>query len=398
MSQVAQVKDAVSIVEIINERVALTPSGNYHRGLCPFHGEKSPSFFVDERIGHFRCFGCGESGDVLAFLEKYDSLTFREALEYLADRAGITLTKHVASSQDLLRARSLEALAAAAEFYQQNLGNSSLGQQAKNYLKNRQVSSNTIKYFGLGVATAGWQDLADHLQKKGFTRQEMVAAGLVIEKKTGGIFDRFRMRLMFPLKNHRGQVVGFSGRLLAEKEGEAKYINSPETALYHKGKMLYGLSENAQEIKKKNAMIIVEGEFDMISSYQAHVENVVAIKGSALTSDHAQIIARYTNLVYLALDGDEAGVKATHKAVSVLREVGVELKVVMSPGGQDPDDFARQDPGGWRKAVAKAVSAYEYFLIVTSKKYDLSTTTATLENKKTALKELAPLFATIDSL
>lgn len=174
MSQVAEIKEATSIVEIIGERVALTPSGNYHRGLCPFHGEKSPSFFVDERIGHFRCFGCSESGDVISFLEKYDNLTFREALEYLAERAGIKLVNQQSSAQDHLRARCIEALAATTEFYQRNLTNSPASAKALSYLKNRQVTNDTIKYFQLGVAGESWQDLSNFLKKSGFSEVEMI--------------------------------------------------------------------------------------------------------------------------------------------------------------------------------------------------------------------------------
>ena len=396
MSQVQEIKDAVSVVEIIGERLELTPSGSYYKGLCPFHGEKSPSFFVDERIGHWRCFGCSESGDVFSFLEKYDNLTFREALEYLADRAGIKLTQFNESQDDKLRRRVLAVLEKAAAYWQENL-RSSQGEKARDYLAKRATSADSIKAFSLGYASDDWRAMTTYLKEQKFTSAELVAAGLVIEKNTGNIYDRFRDRLMFPLRNHRGQIVGFSGRTLSGDETEAKYINSPETILYHKAKMLYGLSENANFIKKSGSMVVVEGEFDMLSSLQAHVDNVVAIKGSALTPEHAKIMARFVKTVLLALDSDAAGIKATAHALEVLREQNLELKVIILPAGKDPDDYAKKNPGAWREQVERAVSPYEYFLQVAVKKYKLSGE-VNIETKKLVLKELAPLFGPMDNL
>jgi DNA primase len=398
MSQVQEIKDAISIVEIIGERIQLTAAGGYFRGLCPFHGEKSPSFFVDERIGHYRCFGCSESGDVFTFLEKYDNLTFREALEYLAERAGIKLEQNTDTAEDKLKKRTLQVLESASQYFINNL-QTAPAKIARDYLEKRAMSADTIKTFGLGFASHDWRGLSSFLKSQKFSTAEIVAAGLAIEKDTGNIYDRFRERLMFPLRNHRGQVVGFSGRTLSGDETEAKYINSPETILYHKSKMLYGLVENANFIKKSGQIIVVEGEFDMLSSVQAHVNNVVAIKGSALTSDHAKIIARYVKTVCLALDSDSAGVKATAHALEVLRDFNLELKVIAVPDGKDPDDFARANPSAWREQTNKAVSPYEYFLQVAAKKYHLTAGSAVdIDTKNKVLSELVELFARIDNL
>ncbi|MDO5561552.1 MAG: DNA primase, partial [bacterium] len=383
-----------SIVQIIGERTTLSPAGNYQKGLCPFHHEKSPSFFVNDTLGFYKCFGCGEGGDVLDFLQKYDNLTFKEALEMLAERAGIQLTQHTFDKDDALREKLLALLAAAADYYQENLAKSAAAAPMRAYLKQRQMTAQTIKLFRLGAALDTWQGVTDFLSNKKFSPDEIVASGLGLRNKTGRLYDRFRNRLMFPLKNHRGQVVGFSGRIIDNsKKDEAKYMNTPETLLYHKGKMLYGLSELSQEIKKEKVMLIVEGEFDMLSSVQAQVDYVCAIKGSALTADHAQLISRYVKKVILALDRDAAGVAATKRAISILRPEGIDLRVVMIDQGKDPDEFARHDPSGWREKVKSAVSVYDFFLSVILASHDKTK----IDEQKTIVQELASVFALIDN-
>ena len=394
MSEIQEVKDATSIAQIIGERITLAQAGSYQKGLCPFHHEKSPSFFVNDTLGFYKCFGCGEGGDVLDFLQKYDNLTFKEALEMLAERAGIQLSQRTFDPDDALRERLLALLAAAADYYQDNLAKSAAAAPIRQYLQNRQITAQTIKLFRLGAALDSWQGLTDFLQAKKFTPEEIVASGLGLRNKTGRLFDRFRNRLMFPLKNHRGQVVGFSGRIIDnQKKDEAKYMNTPETLLYHKGKMLYGLAELSQEIKKAKVMLIVEGEFDMLSSVQAQVNYACAIKGSALTADHAQLISRYVKKVILALDRDAAGVAATQRAIKILRPVGIDLRVVMIDQGKDPDEFARRDPSGWRQKIKEAVSVYDFFLTVILASHDR----ATIDGQKEIVQELAGVFALIDN-
>lgn len=394
MSDIEQVKEAVSIAEVVGERIKLSNAGNYQKGLCPFHHEKSPSFFVNDALGFYKCFGCGESGDVIDFVQKYDSLTFKEALELLAGRAGITLTTKTFDKDDALRERLLSLMEEATVYYQKNLSDNRVCQPMRDYLQNRKINSSTVKLFRLGAASENWQDLCDYLQKKKYRREEIVASGMGIENKTGRLFDRFRGRLIFPLKNHRGKVVGFSGRMIAgDEKKEAKYLNTPETLIYHKGKMLYGLHELSQQIKKQKEMLIVEGEFDMLSSVQAGVDYACAIKGSALTTDHAKLISRYVKKVILSLDRDRAGVEATKKAIAHLRPEGIELQVVMIDKGKDPDEFAKNDPAGWRKKVAEAVSVYDFFLSVILASYDQKT----IDGQKAIVKELASVFALMDS-
>ena len=392
MSEIQDIKERLVLSEIIGQRVKLTPAGTYMKGLCPFHHEKSPSFHVNDQLGFYKCFGCGEGGDAFTFLEKYEGMTFREALEYLAGLTGVTLTNRQQTPEDKLRARVLAVLEADGEFYQKNL-DQPVGKPARDYLQTRGTSQFLIKLFGLGAAPNDWQALCNYLHAQKFSDKEIVASGMARQKDTGRIYDTFRGRLMFPLRNHRGQIVGFSGRQLVANPDEGKYINTPETLVYHKGKMLYGLHEHAGQIRKNKMMLIVEGEFDMLSSSQAGVDWVCAIKGSALTEDHASLIARYTDKVLLALDSDGAGINATKKAIKVLRPHGVDLRVVMVAGGKDPDELARADAAAWREQVKKAVSVYEFFIQVIT----TSNNIRTIDGQKQALQQLGQVFPLIDN-
>lgn len=393
MTDVQLIKDQLSIAEIIGESVTLTQAGNLYRGLCPFHHEKTPSFFVNDQLGYYKCFGCGEAGDVFDFLEKYDGLTFKEALETLAKRANVPITFNQFDPKEKERERILQVLAQATIYYRQNLISNPGSAAARDYLKQRGLQQKTSELFQLGAALNEWEGVTNFLRAEKFTDQEIVAAGLAIAKSTGRIYDRFRNRLMFPLKNHRGQIVGFSGRVLTPTDQEGKYINTPETVVYHKGKMLYGLCELKEQIKKKQELLIVEGEFDLLSSVQAGVDNVVAIKGSALTVDHANLIARFAQKVILALDCDPAGIKATKKAILTLREVGVDLRVAIVDQGQDPDEYARAKPSAWREKVKGAVSVYDFFLTTILAANDSSC----LEGQKEILRQAAGFFPLIDN-
>ncbi|HPR14166.1 MAG TPA: DNA primase, partial [Candidatus Woesebacteria bacterium] len=301
MSQIQEVKDANNIVEIVGEKIDLRPSGSSFKARCPFHSEKTPSFFVHPEMQRYRCFGCGATGDVLDFLQNYDGMTFYEALKYLADRASITLKDFNRTSEDEEREQLLGILNLAKEYYHYLLTQHEAGKPALAYLKERGTNSQSIKLFNLGYSLSSWDGLIKYLhQKKKYPLELIAKTGLIIKGKGDRYYDRFRGRVMFPLKNHRGQVVGFSGRLLTAQAKEAKYINSPETSLYHKSKLLYGYSELFREIRKANKVVVVEGEFDVISSAQAHVNNVVAIKGSALTADQVDLLARVSDSVILA--------------------------------------------------------------------------------------------------
>lgn len=393
MSQIRQVKEATDIVQVIGERVALQKSGSYYRGLCPFHSEKSPSFFVNEQLQRYKCFGCGETGDVFNFLEKYEGMTFYEALKMLADQAGITLKEYVRTDQDEEHDKLLEILSLTREYYHYLLTKHKVGEVARQYLKSRGTNQQSIELFQLGYAMESWDGLISYLhKKKKYSLDLLEKAGLVVTGKGNRSYDRFRGRLMFPLTNARGQVVGFSGRLLDSTAKEAKYINSPETALYHKSKLLFGYSQLYQFIRKEKSVVVVEGEFDALTSSQAHVNNVVAIKGSALTADHAKLLDRTVESVLLALDTDNAGVEATKKAIEALKDTKLNLRVVVLPDGKDPDELIKQDPKAWRQAIKSAETAYSFLIEVAFREHDSKTP----EGKRLIMEELAPVLSEVD--
>ncbi len=402
MSQIRTVKEANNIVEVIGERIKLDAAGINYKACCPFHGEKTPSFFVNPSLQRYRCFGCGVSGDVLDFLQNFDGSTFYEALKTLADRAGITLQEFQRTREDEEREILLEILSLAKEYYHFLLTKHEVGQVGRAYLQSRGTTSESIKIFQLGVASSAWDSLLKYLHhKKNYSLEQIEKTGLIIKGKGGRYYDRFRERLMFPLKNHRGQVVGFSGRSLSQDVKEAKYINSPETALYHKSQLLYGYSELFREIKKKEQVIVVEGEFDMISSTQAHVNHVVAIKGSALTQEQITLLSRVAKTIILSLDADEAGVKAMERAIPMVKAKGLDLKVIdlkHSPlltathRAKDPDELAREQPKLWRELTESAVSVYEFLQNHALDVYDSSKP----DGQRQIINYLAPIFETID--
>ena len=369
-SQVLQVKEASDIVTIIGERVTLKSGGRNLKGNCPFHSEKTPSFFVNPEMQYYKCFGCGESGDVLTFLQKYEGMTFPEALEHLADRAGIKLEKTYKGSQDHSRDKHLEMLSLVADYYHFILTKHPLGKKAKEYIEDRKIFSQSIHDFKLGYSPDSWRALEDFLvKKKGYTKKDMVEAGLSVQKEKNS-YDRFRGRLMFPLRNQRGQVVGFSGRTLDPDAKQAKYINSPETSLYHKSKLLFGYNQAKQAIRKADRVVIVEGEFDVISSHQAHVREVVAVKGSALTNDHVKLLSRLTKNIILALDSDDAGQEAIRRSIDIVESHGCSLRILQIPGGKDPDEVARQDPKQWRQVSKETISVYQFYINLALQKFD----------------------------
>lgn len=394
MSQVQQIKEATNIIDVIGERLELQRAGGHHKACCPFHSEKSPSFFVSESMQRFKCFGCGETGDVITFLEKYETMTFFEALEYLADKAGIILqktTRSALSTQEQDEQKSIiEILTLAKEYYHYVLTEHSAGQAARTYVTGRNIHATSISLFEIGYSLPEWDGLYTYLhKKKGYSTELLLKAGLIIQGKKGGYYDRFRDRIMFPLKNHRGQVVGFSGRVLDPTIKEAKYINSPETAVYHKSKMLFGYAELLQSIRAKKTVVIVEGELDVIASNQAHVPIAVAVKGSALTQDHAQLIKRVAQKVIVSMDTDSAGVEATKRAIKVLSPYDLEVRVASLPQGKDPDELVKKDPALWREAVKHTQSVYAFLIDQSIRAHG----SASGEEKRKVMQEVAPVLA-----
>lgn len=364
MDEKELIKQKVDMVALVGETVQLKRAGSNWKGLCPFHGEKSPSFMVNPEMGIFKCFGCGEGGDCFAWVMKIEGLSFGEALQLLAEKTGVTLKQYKPSDKEQRSARLMELLAAAAEFYHYLLMKHPVGEPGREYIKGRGMKKETVEAFKLGWAPDDWEAVQRFLvQKKKFTHQELLDAGLIIGREgRSGFYDRFRGRVVFPLRNVRGQVVGFSGRIIIKDDKAPKYINSPETLLYHKGSMLFGLEVVKQDIRKAGRVILVEGEMDMLSSWQSGVKEIVAIKGSALTEEQIRLLQRYTSKLVLALDMDLAGDQAARRGLQMAEAAGMEVRVVQIEGGKDPDDMARQNPEGWKKAVDEAREVYEFLL------------------------------------
>lgn len=362
MDQVEQIKQKIDIIQVIGEHVDLKKAGRNFKGLCPFHSEKSPSFMVSSERQSYKCFGCGEGGDVFTFLQKYEGMSFLESLEILSARAGVQLEEYRPSTQDLKRKKLLEVLHLASEYYSWVLDNHKVADIARRYLEKRGITAEAIKTFQLGYAPNNWHSVSTFLiDKKGYSQEDLYDVGLIIQSEKG-FYDRFRGRVMFPLRDNKGSVVGFSGRTLSKDKEEAKYINSPETRLYSKGNMLYGFYENRSYVRKDNKIILVEGELDMIPSWQAGVRNVVAIKGSAFTEEQARLIARHTQNIVVALDADMAGQEAIKRAVRIADLLDLRISIVQIKKGKDPGDVVSESAADWRNMVKGSVSYYEFLL------------------------------------
>ncbi len=392
-NQIEEVKNKTDIVSIIGERIELKKAGRNYKTNCPFHGEKTPSFMVSPELQIFKCFGCGEAGDVFAFLEKYEGMEFPEALKYLAERAGIKLQKFgggQASEKEKLIDLNREAL----RFYSYLLVEHPAGKKALNYLtETRGLSLEVIKEFQLGYSPDSSYSLKKYLvDKKKFTLNEVERAGIGIVRGSG-LYDRFNGRIIFPLFDHRGNPIGFSGRILPwDKRETGKYINSPETPLYHKSNVLYGLNLSRSFIKKKKTAIVVEGELDLISSWQAGIKNVVAIKGSALTEEQVKLLSRFAQKFILALDSDMAGDAATRRGIKVAADMGVEIKVVELSGGyKDPDEAARNNIESYKKDLIGSKVIWDFLIDSVFARNDASTGSG----KSKISKEIIPILSEI---
>jgi len=336
--------DKTNIVELIGQYLPLRRSGANHVAVCPFHGDKDPSFNVNEVRQFYHCFGCGESGNALAFLMKFHGYTFREALSNLADRAGVELVFEDASGDEFRNRRDfLDVLAWAQKFYQEGLGRSG---RAQAYVKKRRIRPEVAERFGLGYAPTPWDELARALTRLGTeARAKGETLGLIRANKSGdGWFDLFRDRLMFPVYNQDGRVVGFSGRTLGDDPEAPKYVNSPDSHLYHKGRLLFALHQARDGIRRSGRAILVEGNVDAVAMHQAGFDETVAPLGTALTPQQAQLLKRLARDVVMLYDGDGAGVKAGFRSLLVFLQVGLHPRLALLPQGDDPDSFLAKHP------------------------------------------------------
>ncbi|GBD06727.1 DNA primase [bacterium HR21] len=341
---IEQIRQRIDLVELVGEVVALKRVGKNYAALCPFHSEDTPSFFVHPERGIFKCFGCGKGGNAITFVMEYYRMSFPEAVRFLAQRAGIPLPEEAERSPEHEAHQRVTALyqvlQVAAQFYQEALSRAG-GEVARKYLSGRGVRAETVKRFGIGYAPEGWDTLLEHLRQRGFHEALMEEAGLVSRSEHGKPYDRFRHRLMFPIYDPIGRVIGFGARRLREEEAAPKYLNSPATPLYDKSRVLYGLYHARDALRAQGYAVLVEGYLDVITLHQAGIDTAVATAGTALTEEHLRVLRRYCQQVFVVYDADRAGQQATLRALELALRQGFEVKVVLLPEGEDPDSFVR---------------------------------------------------------
>ena len=381
------------IVSVISRYVSLTRRGANNVGLCPFHNEKTPSFSVSSDKQFFHCFGCGAGGDVISFVMRAENLDFPDAVKKLADWAGLSVPESSFGSEEReKKKRSLEACRAAAVHFHSRL-KSGDGAGARKYLAGRGLDASTVTRFGLGFSDDAWSTMLDALTAQGFSKTELLDAGLVTTGKNGSIYDRFRNRVMFPIIDVRGTVIGFGGRIMGE--GEPKYLNSPESSVYNKRKNLYAL--NIAKKSEAEYFILAEGYMDVIALHQAGFDSAVASLGTAFTDEQARLIAKYKGKVIISYDSDKAGVAATERAMEVLKREGLDVRVLKMTGAKDPDEFIKKfGRDKFKKLLDGALAATEYRLGSAKSRYDLEDENGRIAYLKEAVAQLAVLPSAIE--
>lgn len=356
-SSVDKIKERLGIVDLIGSYVKLERAGNNFKAKCPFHNEKTPSFFVSPDRGSYYCFGCGAKGDIFTFTEEFEGLDFRGALKVLAEKSGVELVPENHKTRDE-REKLFEVMEEASIFFEHNLSRHS---ESSDYLKKRGLTDKTIKEWRIGYAPLFWNNLENHLKLKGFSSNEMEKAGLV-KRDNGKSYDRFRGRIIFPIFDSSGRVIAFSGRILTDDGKSAKYLNSPETELFSKSKTLYGLDKAKLAIKKIDYSVLVEGQMDLIMCHQEGYLNTVASSGTSLTENHLEILRRLSNRIIMAFDADNAGFNASMKAWKTALSLGMEVKIAELQKGFDPAELILKNKGSWTSSLKKAKHIIDFYL------------------------------------
>jgi DNA primase len=395
-SPIDEIKSRVSILDVVADYVQLKKAGTNFKAPCPFHNEKTPSFMVSPSKQIWHCFGCGLGGDIFEFIKQAENVEFGEALKILADRAGIVLkppTKEqiqAISKKDVLYDINTKA----SEYFQRVLWETNAGKEALEYLRKRGLNDQTIKKWSLGFAPEDFHYLENHLAKL-FSKPDIEATGLIIKKdhesrNTNHVteyFDRFRGRVMFPIKNLHGQTVGFTGRILKNDPNVGKYVNSPETLIYNKSQVIFGLDQAKNLIRKENRAVLVEGQMDVITAHQAGFTQTVASSGTAFTLDQLNTLKRFTENLVFAFDADSAGVEASRRVLELALGLGFNVKVLEMKEAKDPDELIKKGIGLWQKSLDNARNFVEFFFDKSFAKYDSQTP----EGKREIAKELSPL-------
>ncbi len=407
MSPAEQIKSRLSITDVVSGYLKLARAGSNFKAVCPFHSEKTPSFFVSPARDSWHCFGCQKGGDIFTFVMEIESVVFREALQILAQRAGVELQRENNQDRDE-RSRLFALMECAVQFYETHRARfPAVG----TYLEKRGVKPETIAKFRIGYAppeTSGWRQFTEYALKKGYTLKELEKSGLIIKKQSPSYelrvtsYDRFRNRIMFPIAEPQGRVVAFGGRIFdvlrdsasgqrgsAGGEAPAKYINSPQTVLYDKSRILYAFDKAKMAIRREDACVVVEGYMDAIMAHQAGTEHAVAISGTAMTNHQLTLLRRLCGNIVLSFDMDDAGESATRRSIDLGLDMGFDVKAIAMPSGKDPADLVQSDPDAWRRAAAEAADIISYFL----QKAQVRHTAQTIEGKRAISNSVLPLIA-----
>jgi len=388
--KIAEVRERAGIVEVISDYISLKKSGANYQGLCPFHGEKTPSFNVNPARGIFHCFGCGVGGNAVTFVMKMEGISFPEAVKLLAKRVGVVIEERLPTPAEKKRLdekeQQLAIVAMAAEYYAGLLLKDQSGEPGRRYLAGRKIAGDILSPYRLGYASERWDGLAQYLRQKGVQLEQVERLGLIKPKSSGGYYDLFRNRLIFTIANVHGQPIAFGGRVL--DDSLPKYINSPESPVYSKSETLFGIDLARQAMREQKSAIIVEGYFDHLALYRAGIRNVVATCGTALTVGHLQVIRRYAERIYLLFDADSAGKKATFRGMELILEAGLPCFVVEMPEGEDPDSYlAGHSAEAFSGLLAKARPALDYYLRDLLSRHD----TGSVAGKKSVIDQFRPV-------
>jgi DNA primase len=387
--EVEEIKSRINLVDFIGEYIRLQKGGANWKAPCPFHREKSPSFMVSEEKQIWHCFGCGKGGDAFGFLMEMESLSFPEALKVLAEKAGVELKKYqpnISPEMATSKEKMMEILEVSTKFYEKQLWDGAGKTKIMEYLHKRGFNDESIKKFRLGYAPAGWRNLLDFLSKRGYLNTDIEKTGLLVKKENSSdMYDRFRDRIIFPIQDVLGKVIGYSARVApGGDESQAKYVNTPETIVYHKSRALYGLDKAKKEIKNNNFTLVVEGNLDVVASHQAGVKNTVAVSGTALTVEQLDTLKRYSENIKLLFDMDSAGHQATRRSAELAFQKDFNVSIVILPEGKDAAELAEKDKDKFLQAVKNSIPAAEYFFQDILKKYDKTKAA----DKKSIAKEM----------
>jgi len=396
---IEEIKNRLDIVEVIGSYIKLQKAGINYRAICPFHSEKKPSFFVSSTRQLWHCFGsCGEGGDIFKFVMKIEGVEFGDALKILAQKAGVELKSQSPEYAKLKseREKLYEICEWAAKFFEKQFQESKTGKEAKDYLLKRGITEESLKKWRVGYAPDVWQSLSDFLNSKNYKKEEMEKAGLSLTSEKGSLHDRFRGRIIFPIFDLNSQVIGFGGRVFKDKDKNevAKYVNTPQTILYDKSNVLYGLDKAKVAIRKQDYCILVEGYVDVIMVSQAGFENVVSTSGTALTPFQLKILKRYTDNLYTAFDMDVAGDAATKRGIDLAQAQEFNIKVIILPEGLDPADMVSKDIKEWEKRVKEGKSILDFYFETTFSKFDLNSS----DEEQKIIKTLLPAIKKIPNI